>query len=152
MKKIKRLVTISDSLYKNLIDISRNSKIEECGIFLGRYNDYKFEIIKIAQDYENQFGTGNSTIRQTKNIYEEYQKIIAKDASIDYIGEWHTHPTGKGNPSYFDNIAMKFLINHPKYSNPTELILGIINPKDSLRVFLYQYSLHKIKEIKIEII
>jgi len=152
MKKIKKRVIISNSLYKNLVDISKNSKIEECGIFLGCYDGNKFEIKKIVQDYENQFGTGNSTIRQTKNIYEEYHEIINKDNSIDYIGEWHTHSTGEANPSCFDNKALKFLLNHPKYSNPTELILGIINPKDGLRVFFYQHGVHKIKEIKIETI
>ena len=152
MKKIKKRVIVANSIYKNLVYISKNSKIEECGIFLGRYDGNKFEIIKIVQDHENQFGTENSTVRQTKNIYEEYREIINKDNSIDYIGEWHTHPTGKANPSYFDNTAMKFLLNHPKYSNPTELILGIINPKDGLRAFLYQFGLRKIKEIKIEII
>ena len=47
---------------------------------------------------------------------------------------------------------MKFLLNHPKYSNPTELILDIINSKDGLRVFLYQYGIQKKREIKIEVI
>ena len=111
-----------------------------------------FEIKNIVQDKINQFGTGSSTIRQTKNIYDEYQEIINKDNSIDYIGEWHSHPMGKISPSYYDNFAMKFLLNHPKYSYPKELILGIINSKDGLRVFLYQYDIKKIEEIALKTI
>lgn len=152
MKKIKRIVIISKSLHTDLLKISKRSKIEECGIFLGCNDDFKFKIKKIVQDSVNQFGTGNSTIRQTKNIYEEYQEIIKKDNSIDYIGEWHTHPTGKANPSHFDNKAMKFLLNHPKYSYPKELLLGIINSKDGLKVYLYQFGIKKMKEIVLKAI
>ena len=152
MKKIKRNAVISKSLYAKLVKISESSMIEECGIFLGCHFDSKFEIIKIVQDGVNQFGTESSTIRQTKNIYDEYQGIINKDNSIDYIGEWHTHPTGKASPSHFDNKAMKFLLNHPKYSYPKELILGIISSRDGLRVFLYQHGLQKMKEITLKTI
>ena len=143
---------VSKTLYSELLEISKGSKIEECGIFLGYHDGNKFEIKKIVQDYVNQFGSENSTIRQTKNIYEEYQIIIKIDKSIDYIGEWHTHPSGKSNPSHFDNEAMKFLLNHPKYSYPKELILGIINSKNGLRVFLYQYDIYKNKEITLKTI
>ncbi len=149
MKKIKKNVVISKNLYDKLVEISKNSMIEECGIFLGSYRDNKFEIKKIVQDHENQFGTGSSTIRQTKNIYNKYQENIKFNNSIDYIGEWHTHPIGSANPSRFDNNAMKFLLNHPKYSNPKELILGIVSPVDGLRSYLYQYNSRKMKEIKI---
>ncbi len=152
MTKINKIVVISKILYNKLFSISQSSKIEECGIFLGFYDNYKFEIKEIVQDDANQFGSGCSTIRQTKNIYEEYQKIISKDNSIDYIGEWHTHPSGKANPSYFDNKAMKFLLNHPEYSFPKELILGIINSKDGLRVFLYQNDIKKMNEVIVKII
>ncbi|MFW9969248.1 MAG: Mov34/MPN/PAD-1 family protein, partial [Candidatus Odinarchaeota archaeon] len=127
-------------------------KIEECGIFLGDYEDNKFIIKNIVQDYENQFGTENSTVRQTKNIYEEYQKKINLEYSIDYIGEWHTHPIGNAFPSRFDDKAMLFLLNQPKYSSPKELILGIVSPKEGLRVFLYQYGKRKLEEIKVNII
>ncbi len=82
-------------------------------------------------------------------LFDEYQEIINKDNSIDYIGEWHTHPMGKISPSYYDNIALKFLLNHPKYSYPKELILGIINTIKGMRVFLYRYGTYKIKEISL---
>ena len=59
---------------------------------------------------------------------------------------------GKINPSYYDSIAMKFLLNHPKYSYPKELILGVINSIDGIRVFLYQYGIYKIKEITLKTI
>lgn len=47
---------------------------------------------------------------------------------------------------------MNFLLNHLKYSYQKELILGIINSKDGLRVFLYQYGIKKIKEIALKTI
>ena len=47
---------------------------------------------------------------------------------------------------------MKFLLNHPKYSYPKELILGIINSKDGLKVFLYQYDIKMMKEIALKAI
>jgi len=147
MKKIKKVVVISKSLLTELVKISKSSIVEECGIFLGYNDDSKFEIKNTVQDKINQFGTGSSTIRQTKNIYDEYQEIINKDNSIDYIGEWHTHPKGKVSPSYYDNIAMKFLLNHPKYSYTKELILGIINSKEGLRIFRYRHGVQKMKEL-----
>ena len=152
MKKIKKVVVISKSLLTELVKISKNSIVEDCGIFLGYNDDSNFEIKKFIQDKINQFGTGSSTIRQTKNIYDEYQEILNKDNSIDYIGEWHSHPMGKISPSYFDNFAMKFLLNHPKYSYPKELILGIINSKVGLRIFMYQYGIQKMKELSLKII
>ena len=152
MKKSKKKGIIPKSLYIELLELSKSSKIEECGIFLGDYEDNKFIIKNIVQDNENQFGTVNSTVRETNNIYEEYQNKINLEYSIDYIGEWHTHPSGKSNPSHFDNEAMKFLLNHPKYSYPKELILGIINSKNGLRVFLYQYDIYKNKEITLKTI
>lgn len=152
MTKLKKKVSITNSLYKNLNEISKKSKIEECGIFLGNFKGKKFEIKRIVQDNENLFGSGNSTIRQTKNIYKEYQKIINEDNTIDYIGEWHTHPIEYAIPSHFDNIAMNFLLNHPKYSSPKELILGIISPIDGLRTFLYHFGGYKVKEMKIEVV
>ncbi len=152
MKKNKKVVVISKSLLTELAKISTSAIVEECGIFLGYNDDSKFEIKKIVQDKINQFGTGSSTIRQTKNIYDEYQEIINKDKSIDYIGEWHSHPRGKISPSYYDNYAMKFLLNHPKYSYPKELVLGIINSKDGLRIFRYQYGIQKMKELSLKII
>jgi pyruvate-formate lyase len=57
MKKIKRIVIISKSLHTDLLKISKRSRIEECGIFLGCNEDFKFEIKKIVQDTINQFGT-----------------------------------------------------------------------------------------------
>ncbi len=152
MKKHKRIAVISKFLYNGLVKISKSSEIEECGIFLGCYDDFKFEIKKYVQDNVNQFGTGSFTIRQTKNIYDEYQEIINEDNSIDYIGEWHTHLTGTASPSHFDNKAMKFLLNHPKYSYPKELILGIINSKKGMRVFIYQHGIRKMKEITLKTI
>ena len=152
MKKNKKIVAITKSLYNELVDLSKSSKIEECGIFLGDYEDNKFTIKSIVQDQENQFGTGNSTIRQTENIYDAYQNKIRLNNSIDYIGEWHTHPKGNANPSRFDHKAMNFLLNHPKYSSPKKLILGLISPKEGLRVFLYLYRLKKLEEIKVDII
>ena len=152
MKKSKKKGIIPESLYIELLELSKSSKIEECGIFLGDYEDNKFIIKNIVQDNENQFGTENSTVRETNNIYEEYQNKINLEYSIDYIGEWHTHPMGSAYPSFFDEKAMRFLLNHPKYSSPKELILGIVSPKEGLRLFLYQYGLKKLEEIKINIV
>ncbi len=151
MKKKNKIVVISESLLAELVSISTNSIVEECGIFLGFDDDSKFEIKNIVQDKINQFGTGSSTIRQTKNIYDEYQAIINDDNSIDYIGEWHTHPMRKIIPSNYDNIAMKFLLNHPKYSHPKELMLGIINSKEEMRIFKCQHGVRKMKELSLKI-
>lgn len=147
MKKSKKVALISETILKNLINISNNSELEECGIFIGEFNGKEIFIKDIVQDKKNEFGTIISTIRQTKNIYKEYQSKIIQDYTNDYIGEWHTHPLGSPTLSNLDNQEMNFLINHPKYGNPKELILGIINPKEGIKIYLYKFKKDKPREV-----
>ena len=145
------IVQIPKKIYVDLIKINKNSSVEECGIFLGEINKDIIKIAKIVLDNMEKNKKKRSTIRYTKGIYQKYQKYINQDDSIDYIGEWHTHPNGLSFPSLLDNRAMKGLLNHPLYTYPDRLILGIISPID-LKIFLYKLKQKKVDELKIEII
>lgn len=147
MKYLKKKAYIPRAIFNDLINLSLKSDVEECGIFLGVFERGNIIINDIVQDKENQFGTSFSTIRQTKNIYIDYRLIIDENQEIDYVGEWHTHSAGNSNPSFVDLKMMEFLLNHPKYGHPKELILGIISKVEGLKLFYI-----KIKKNKLNII
>lgn len=147
MTHLKKKVYIAKGIINNLVKLSLKSDIEECGIFLGVFERGKIIIIDFVQDKENQFGTSFSTIRQTKNIYKDYKCKIDGEREIDYIGEWHTHPVGNSNPSYIDLKMLEFLLDHPKYGHPTELILGIISKVDGLKLYYKKINNSKLNII-----
>jgi len=145
------IVQIPKEIYVELIKINKNSSVEQCGIFLGEINEEVIRIAKVVQDKTKKNKKRGSTIRYTKGIYPKYQKYINQDDSIDHIGEWHIHPNGPSYPSLLDNRAMKGLLNHPLYTYPKLLILGIISSID-IKIFLYKHKYIKISELKINII
>lgn len=130
-------VYIPESIYDALITIRDSSNVEECGIFIGRFDIYHTEITEIIRDYIRKEKTAMSSIRYTKGIYSKYQDYINSNFNSDYIGEWHTHVKGSSNPSILDDIAMKKLLKHPDYSYPDKLVLGIVSSSDQIKIFLY---------------
>lgn len=148
---MQEILQIPKIIYEELINKYQNSSLEQCGIFLGELNEETIKIVKYIQDNINKNKKRGSTIRYTKGIYQKYQKYINQHDSIDYIGEWHTHPNGPSYPSFLDNRAMKGLLNHPLYSYPKLLILGIISSVD-IKIFLYKHKKGKTKELKVKIV
>ena len=47
--------------------------------------------------------------------------------TVDWVGEWHTHPFGSSNPSFTDQTSWRKLANHTK--RPMAFIIG--GKKDS---------------------
>jgi len=146
------IVKISKQVETHLYDLCIISKIEQCGIFIGEFQQNSIVIDKIIQDKSLDDKTRFSSIRHTKAIYPDYKNFINEIQIFDYIGEWHTHPVGSSIPSWRDNRAMKALLNEPKYSSPQKLILGIISNAERLRIYMYEYRIKKIIELKIELI
>lgn len=143
-------VKISELIIQNLIEICNLSDREQCGIFLGEINSENIIVEKIIHDKSSKHKTRFSSIRYTKVIYPDYKKYISENEIYDYIGEWHTHPSGNSVPSKNDNKAMRALLNEPKYRSPQELILGIVSSAENLRIFLYKYK--KKQKLELEII
>lgn len=146
------ILKISKQVETQLYKLCTTSKIEQCGIFLGEFKQNSIVVEKIIQDKSLDDKTRFSSIRHTKAIYPDYKNFINEIQIFDYIGEWHTHPVGSSIPSWRDNRAMRALLNEPKYSSPQKLILGIISNAERLRIYMYEYRIKKIIELKIELI
>ena len=63
--------------------------------------------------------------------------------SVDWIGEWHTHPFGSPNPSFIDQTSWRKIARHAK--RPMAFIIG---GKCSVFIGVQELSSHRV--IKLE--
>lgn len=103
------------------------SKTEICGIIVGKkLSENIFEITDLIEDCDSLKNPSPSgVIRYTKNIINPLEDSIQTNNNIDWIGEWHTHPKGKCEPSLLDIQTMISLLEDPDYGNPCEVVLII---------------------------
>lgn len=102
-----------------------NTKYETGGILLGKFNRNNgiIEIVEIYELKTNFF----STIFYKRNA-RKAQKIINKrwfetEGVINYIGEWHTHPSMQASPSETDIHSLKEITAKVRDSLPGTLLI-----------------------------
>lgn len=80
-----------------------NGKHEVGGIILGLRREAGIEIISITKPKKSDFSSPSRFIRNPKGhkdiAIREWKK---SNQTIDYIGEWHSHPIGSSLPSCID--------------------------------------------------
>ena len=101
--------------------------MENMGIWFGHINERMKRITIsdtfIPEDNERSAGT---VIGGVQGVDEKINKIVKNTGGIiNYIGEWHTHPTGYAHPSQRDEKAFKSI---PKNNRP--FLMTIFSPNN----------------------
>ncbi|MCB2196971.1 MAG: Mov34/MPN/PAD-1 family protein [Bacteroidetes bacterium] len=133
---------IGDEISKSLFKELKNNKPNETGGLLIGKVDVKRKIIYVTRFTKAPsdsikkpylFERGKKDVPEIINSYREKTGGL-----IDYVGEWHTHPTGSSKPSQTDFTAVKELrsildkIPYPTFIiivTPTRLNPYIFGPK-----------------------
>lgn len=125
---------------------------ETGGILMGRWNspreasvqavigpgpNAKHEQRRFTPDHEWQK-------REVARLYERF------DRTLEYLGDWHTHPNGRPTPSRRDLQTARLIRDHPRarVSKPLMLICGV-GTQGSLRPVLYVLQ-KKLQRCRIE--
>jgi integrative and conjugative element protein (TIGR02256 family) len=72
-------------------------------------------------------------------------EILKVQPHLNYIGEWHTHPSGAPVPSNPDKFALSQIANAPETANQTPVLLILGNSFETaadLGVFLFGPNSH----------
>ncbi|MDE6432633.1 MAG: Mov34/MPN/PAD-1 family protein [Lachnospiraceae bacterium] len=100
---------------------------ENMGIWFGHINE-RMKRITISDTFipeDNKRSTG-TVIGGGQGVGEKINKIVKNTGGmINYIGEWHTHPTGYAHPSQMDKKAFKSI---PKNNRP--YLMTIFSPNN----------------------
>lgn len=126
---MRRIVEIPTGLYQIIVQAAVESNVERCGILIGYRDNNKYVITHVLED---ETATNRSYVGVTRNIQGVWEDLnsIAQDYSpSDYIGEWHTHPSGLQKPSFIDIVSMLSIVGSVEYGSLKEilLLLGLPN-------------------------
>ncbi|MCA9749178.1 MAG: Mov34/MPN/PAD-1 family protein, partial [Romboutsia sp.] len=99
-------VFLSDKCYNKVLSIAAQYFPNEIGSSLiGSYSSdgYDAYIKDITPITIDSISTRYSFVRGIKGLKKYYKELLKKNDELYYLGEWHTHPNGKTNPSSTDD-------------------------------------------------
>jgi integrative and conjugative element protein (TIGR02256 family) len=105
-----RLVTIADAVARDIMRFTElpEARREAGGVLLGRYRGPHIEILgcttPMAEDLRTRFGFVRQDKAHQKAAIKEWQE---SRGSINFVGEWHTHPESHPTPSWVDRRSWK---------------------------------------------
>ncbi len=143
-----KLIMHNDFL-KNIIP-HKKSKCERCGILVGKkLKEDEYLVSKIIED-KNPIHCGPFAVtRNIKNVYSQLLDEIDKDQSLDYLGEWHTHPFGPNSPSLVDIMSIKEMINNPLFGTLDWIIMVVFFPNSQQKAYFFTNEIFQEMEIEI---
>jgi integrative and conjugative element protein (TIGR02256 family) len=122
-----RLVTIADTVAR---EISRYTELPEAnreagGVLLGRHRGPHIEILRCTAPMPEDLRTRFGFVRQDKG----HQKVAIKEwlesgGSVNFVGEWHTHPERHPTPSWVDRRSWRKQIRKHKPDPMVFVIAG----------------------------
>lgn len=125
-------------MYSKALDAYPN---EVGGMLAGRYESKNSAIIESIVMPKEISGSHKVFVRNTAGLEELWAEF--KNESIEYLGEWHTHPNGSAHYSRTDLNAMREVVKDKNVSilNPILLILSLDKTKiKEHEVYLYDSS------------
>lgn len=134
-------VEVLDGIFESMVAACRNShKKETGGILVGRYlKRTTAEILEALSPPIDSVGTTSTFYRGTFSLSRELTSRWTKTRS-HYIGEWHYHPYGNGQPSYRDITQMIDFAREADMQSPIPIMV-IVFPLEcdqyEMRVFLF---------------
>ena len=135
-------VDVLDGILESMVITCRNSHRKETGgILVGRYSKKgtTAEILEAFSPPVDSVGTTSTFHRGTSGLSKELTSRWAETGS-HYVGEWHYHPTGNGQPSYRDINQMIDFAREEDMQSPVPIMM-IVFPSEcdqyEMRVFLF---------------
>ncbi|MGN6638024.1 MAG: Mov34/MPN/PAD-1 family protein [Mucilaginibacter sp.] len=110
------------------------------GLLVGNYSADKKTVLvtetllpKAYKSSKYSFERGSNGFR--KKLLDLYNQAEPKF----YVGEWHTHPNGRPNPSFTDMCALKKIADHEEVhiTSPVMLIVGLNANAVELGFYVY---------------
>lgn len=131
---MKTFCSISQDLYGVLLEkgVQRQGKTEYGGIFIGFIRGPHLEIDDLTFPSSNDESSMCSFVR--KERYHQKKALNAwkkSNFTKTYIGEWHTHPSGKALPSNTDKNTWQKIV----FSSGRSMVFAISTPLE-LKFFL----------------
>lgn len=75
-----------------------------------------------------------------------------RDPSIDYLGDWHTHPKGRPVPSPLDRSTMRDIAAHPPARQPRPLMLiAALDSSGEVRWGAYRLDIGAVRKVRLAI-
>jgi len=122
-----RLVTLTDTVSQEISRFTQfpESDREAGGILLGRYRGPHIEILSrtapMPADRRTRFGF----VRQDHGHQQVANKEwLESGGSINFVGEWHTHPERHPTPSWVDRRSWRKQMGRLKSSPMVFIIAG----------------------------
>lgn len=155
LTKRKIIVELPDKLYQSLgLSKIKNNFYqlnERCGIIIGtRDNSEKIRVTHLIEDKIPIMQSPFQVLRETSHVYPELMKLMKKDKKIDYLGEWHSHPSGPMHASSIDHMSMKEMVNNPEFGELKWVILLIFLPDQKIISYYYENKSYSIVECKLK--
>lgn len=101
---------------------------ETCGILVGKITDDRIAIVYDASDAGPKAESSATICSRDVEYMQQWLEERIKDSNgeIEYIGEWHSHPSEDTTPSTTDTTSLTDIANSPNYlcRTPVMLILG----------------------------
>lgn len=101
---------------------------ETCGILVGRITEDRIATVTDGSDAGPKAESSATTCSRDVEYTQQWLEGRIKEANgeIEYIGEWHSHPSEDTTPSTTDTTSLTDIANSPNYlcKTPVMLILG----------------------------
>lgn len=96
---------------------------EACGIIIGEIRSKSLRVIDISLPADDDERTIYSFFRKSRK-HQNYLNNLHEisDGTLQYIGEWHTHPEPKPHPSNSDYNGWSKLINTKQFNEHPKLL------------------------------
>ncbi len=135
-------VDLRAEAYNSMVgDCRKSLERETGGILIGRYSKSgtKAEILEALSPPFDSVGTKSTFLRGTSGLSEELTSRWKATGSY-YVGEWHYHPFGDGQPSGQDICQMIDFANDPDMQAPVPvlvIVLPLARDEYELHVFVF---------------
>ena len=147
------LIEISEDLVNLMLEFSNKTLDEVCGILIGKEKTPKHIIITNILPDKNALNASKFAVtRNTKSLYPEVKDIVEKSliSNVDFIGDWHSHPSGSLMYSSIDYYSMNTMLKDPDYCFLNSIVLIIVCPPNKISSYLFPRD--KTKPIKMKIL
>lgn len=117
------------------------------GLLIGRYSEDKSMALIENTVLPKRYTSSKLYFeRETDGLKEILHDFYNQKPSLIYLGEWHTHPDGRVDPSPTDCFAMKKIVadSNVVIKNPLLLILGV--NKESFQYSFYVQTDQSLKQ------
>lgn len=150
-------IEVDKDVFDSMVEVCRKSPDRETGgILVGRYSDSGTiaQILEALPPSIDSVGTSSTFSRGVHGISKELASRWVKTGS-HYVGEWHYHPLGNGQPSDRDISQMTDFAREESMQSPVPIMVIVFRSgidQYELRAFLFTQDgrtlvLHDLKEI-----